>query len=219
MSDFHDNGGLFSRIFNFIFGSSSSKDASDHSQKIGPVHHGADEHGAADSKLKLVVSQHGENSSDMLNKIAGPPILASTPTMFDKAHTTDSPFHNAHADHDSVMPGHEDHVGAVNQNTVSFMDHLPSFNDGNFSHLSTSNDDVLNNSIGSISKASLDVGRIVSADNIPAFENHIDHTAVANDAGHNVVLDASDILNMGNNLIITGNQLDSVNFQDEGWLK
>lgn len=60
-------------------------------------------------------------------------------------------------------------------------------------------------------------GKIVSFETVAVYNSAVHQQFIANDIGHNVMLDATDVLDMGNNLVITGHHMDSVNFQDTGW--
>lgn len=209
MSNASDNSGFFSKIMSLLFGGS------------GPVQDTHDAPGSenfadnqaqfndADSGMKLVVSHDqawGDNisphSSDMPNTIS------EGPSFYDKDFSSFTMV-------DTDLP----HTSVVNQNASSFVDSLLPIQDSDASNLNTGQDDVITTQVASLHDLGMDLGSILNASAITTFNTEYHNLEVANDAGHNVLLDASDVLDMGNNLVITGHELDSINFQDDGWTR
>lgn len=103
--------------------------------------------------------------------------------------------------------------------------HANHLNSGNLDHTTLCAQPINQNSLEvDIAQAAdiidddhLFTGKIISFESVSVYNSAVHQQFIANDVGHNVMLDAEDVLDMGNNLVITGHYMDSVNFQDEGW--
>jgi hypothetical protein len=211
MSDsngFGGNGqGVFSWLVNFVV------------SKLNPTPHAGDPSVAEPSHGgdgKLATTHH----DDLMSVAAHPTEDFKDKSAFDSHIKFD--FHmgdDGPLSQDVPQNGSEASTGAVNQNSDVIKDSSSSLADDGSSPKGNTYEDVLFHAENTIPGSDFDPGRILSFDTLTTMEAPLEKLPVANDLGHNVVLEASDILDMGNNLIITGHELDSVNFQDEGWTK
>jgi hypothetical protein len=199
--------GFFGRIFNFFFGHSADHQSHEHRS----LDHSQD-YVAFNSDNKLV-----EDRPQVLPQDLAPHVpdhfLQKTGLIFMGSQEKDAfTIHDDKLISTNNVPHCQDNeIIPANQNNFSFNDHMAD----KISPLQGNNDDILSGML----VANSDEGKIISAHSFSNVEPTVRDIHIANDLGHNVVLDASDILNMGNNLIITGHELDCVNFQDEGWAK
>lgn len=215
MSDFTDNSGpdsglpseketsVLHRIMSFLFNK-----ADDSPQ---------DSHEHNDAGHKLSVSEDAIYSHNSHVEPKDSPVTELGLGHLEKG-MNDFHFHD-----DSLiineMLGHspDNFIHPVNQNGVSIDHHIALLTPEHLSHVNTSNDDVLFSHTDPDSE--FDTGRILSFENIGVYHGDLNHVAIANDLGHSVILDASDIIDMGNHLVITGHEMDSIEFQDHGWTK
>ncbi len=195
--------GVFSWLINFVLG------RPEHNQPTDAAQPKFD----ADTGLKLVVSQDTglvHNLFDQ-NNDTSPTFSEQTPSdqlqMYDDSKMI----------HDFIRLNQESPLQPINQNSNTNFERPAALTADGIPHFNNSNDDVLVYAGGEDKDYTLNDGIMLSAANFYQFDSQTDLFPAVNDQGQNVLLDASDILGMGNNLIITGHELDSVSFQDEGW--
>lgn len=62
-------------------------------------------------------------------------------------------------------------------------------------------------------------GGIIDFNNVSVLADNYQLPKASNDVGYTVKLDSTDILDLGNNIVITGHDTDSIHFEDTGWFK
>lgn len=117
-----------------------------------------------------------------------------------------------HDDRIIVHDRDQDIYAPVNQNGVHIQDHIAILSENALSDMRSSNDDIDASPLQQNAE-----GVIYSYESINAFPSEAQNLSALNDMGHNVKIEASDILEMGNHLMITGNDHDAIIFQDTGW--
>lgn len=98
-------------------------------------------------------------------------------------------------------------------------DEQGTLNQGHEKSVIADNDDILQISEDHEDLSGFFSGSTVNFNALNQLTDNLSDLNVANDMGNNVKLDATDILDLGNSLIITGDVLDSVEFEDGGWTK
>jgi len=195
--------GVFNWLINFVLGRSEDSVPTD------TTHLTSD----ADTGLKLVVSQDTDLVHNLFDQNHD-----SSPTLSDQTPSDQlQMYDDSEMIHDFIRLNQESPLQPINQNSDTDYERPAVLTSDGIPHFNNSNDDVLVYAGGEDKDYTLNDGIMLSAANFYQFDSQTDLFPAVNDQGQNVVLDASDILGMGNNLIITGHELDSVSFQDEGW--
>lgn len=213
MSDSNDNekmtqepvvqeGGIFNRVIDYIL---DKLDVHFEGENATPLPNSHDNLDTMETSNTIPYNSVTSGTSDVLN---------GDLVMMGKSGLDDFNFHDSGLIPHEAATGAENNNGLpANQNYVNLQDHIATFSSEDFLQSNSSNDDIIHPS----NEKEAIVGRIFSFESLNIYPTDLPLGQALNDIGHNVKLDASDILDMGNHLVITGHDQDSICFQDAGW--